>query len=623
MDAVSFASLPHWLGSTPMLLAATWALLTLATLGLLVAVRTNWGRARPMHRCVLLSLLAHAILVGVAASIQVVTGAPGHGDGDAVLIGAVEFELGDEGEAAGSEDSTEAWDESLFAEPVEPITDPVADSTDPPLQPAAEPETPQDDADVETPDELADIPDENPVSETSETSEPLPMGPPVESTAVAATPAIVPLPPSDFGLLQAASSPLLPPASFEAMADWPDPEPDAPMQIEPLAPLRNLEDTSTVRPMTTVAAPIAAGAVPELYRNRVAGNRTQIAVANGGSEATEAAVHAALKWLAQQQEANGHWDASRHGAGQEMQILGRDRQGTGIDADTGITGLALLAFLGSGHSHREGTYQDVVRRGLEFLLANQAADGSLGGKADRFAFMYCHGIASLALSEAFALTRDPRLEPAVRKATAFTISMQHPATGGWRYQRGELGDTSQLGWQLLALKSAELGGVAIPPRTRQGALTYLRSVASGRSGGLAAYRPEERASRTMTAEALVCRQFLGSLANDPAAREAAEALMAELPGDSSTNFYYWYYATLGLFQVQGETWHRWNQALQTTLTASQRKDGAMAGSWDPDRMWATYGGRVFSTALGTLCLEVYYRYLPLYVEAASRQTSTK
>ena len=85
-----------------------------------------------------------------------------------------------------------------------------------------------------------------------------------------------------------------------------------------------------------------------------------------------------------------------------------------------------------------------------------------------------------------------------------------------------------------------------------------------------------------------------------------------MPGSGPTDFYYYYYATLAVYQRQGSDWDRWNKALQRELLRDQRRDGAAAGSWDPDAMWGSYGGRVYSTALGALCLEVYYRYLPLY-----------
>ena len=100
-------------------------------------------------------------------------------------------------------------------------------------------------------------------------------------------------------------------------------------------------------------------------------------------------------------------------------------------------------------------------------------------------------------------------------------------------------------------------------------------------------------------------------------------MLAELPGRREPNFYYWYYGTLAMYQLQGERWKRWNEALQNTLVGSQRTEGPLAGSWDPDPVWGTCGGRAYSTALGTLCLEVYYRYLPFYIEAASRGQKPK
>jgi hypothetical protein len=115
----------------------------------------------------------------------------------------------------------------------------------------------------------------------------------------------------------------------------------------------------------------------------------------------------------------------------------------------------------------------------------------------------------------------------------------------------------------------------------------------------------------MTAEALVCRYFL-QVENAPAAlAEAAAYVVEEKPGDGQNNFYYWYYGTLAIFQRQGEDWQAWNAALQRQLLHSQRFDGERRGSWDPDPLWGGYGGRVYSTAMGALCLEVYYRYLPL------------
>lgn len=362
--------------------------------------------------------------------------------------------------------------------------------------------------------------------------------------------------------------------------------------------------------------PAGPGEIPKLYQARTAPNREQWAAQHGATEQTEKAVQAALTWLAAQQEPDGRWDAARHGAGRELFVDGRNRQGSGAQAHTAATGLALLAFLGRGYTHQQGQYQKTVAQGLEYLLRTQAADGNLAGPADFYAFMYCHGIAALALSEAYAMTQDPRLREPLRQGITYTLAAQHPDQGGWRYRPRDPGDTSQLGWQLMALKSAELAGLGVPQTSKQGAWRFLQSVSSGRRGGLAAYRSLETPTPAMTAEALLCRLFLGLPADDPACQEAGQYLLEHLPGQTEANLYYWYYGTLSMFQLGGDYWKRWNQSLQKTLLPRQQKTGALAGSWDPDTRWDNYGGRVYSTSLSALCLEVYYRYLPLYVHAA-------
>jgi hypothetical protein len=351
--------------------------------------------------------------------------------------------------------------------------------------------------------------------------------------------------------------------------------------------------------------------IPDLYAHRTQADRMPLLERYGGTPLTEDAVAESLDWLAANQEPDGRWDADQHGAGRESRVLGHDRRAAGAEADTAITGLALLALLGSGQTHFEGTYRQNVQKGLEYLLRMQGDDGNLSGRASLFARMYCHGIATLAISEAYAVTGDRRLKPYVSRAIGYTIGAQHPS-GGWRYQPGDQGDMSQFGWQLMALKSASLAGIPFPGGTRASALRFLGSVSSGTHSGRASYRRGEVATRAMTAEALACRFFLGSHRNNATVREAADFVTTELPGQGRPNLYYWYYATLAMFQVQGDSWHRWNEALQEALLSRQRTDGTLAGSWDPDTVWGNYGGRVYSTAMATLCLEVYYRYLPVY-----------
>lgn len=352
-------------------------------------------------------------------------------------------------------------------------------------------------------------------------------------------------------------------------------------------------------------------ALPSLYRLRPA-MRSRRWLPPDTTRESEAGVEAALAWIVRAQESDGRWDASRFGAGREDRVLGEDRGGAGGNADTAITGLALLALMGHGHTHLEGDYRESVQHGLEFLLSSQSEDGALFGAAEIFARMYSHSIASIALAEAYAMTGDPRLVPGVERALAYTKLSQHPQTGGWRYLPRESGDMSQFGWQVMALRAGEQSGFAIPESTRLGMHRFLDSCAFGVIGGRASYRPGEAASPTMTAESLACRYWLGMSLEKDRVTEAVQTILAGDPSDTQSrpNEYFLYYATLALHEHQGPEWEQWNTALQSRLLAIQERSGPDAGSWSPETRWGGYGGRVYTTAIATLCLEVPYRYIP-------------
>ncbi len=656
-----------------------WSGLVVLAIALLVLMRTGWGQARPLSKCVALSVFAHVLLVGYAYGTKLIFDPPPPAAGEVIYLS---FVGGDEESQVGNtnEQQPKSWEQipsetnlqpelslpdRLDADPQLPpqpaeVAQLPQDTLAPPTDavPVIEPERPT----VEPPapeivratkSEVQPTEIESPAAPTRqevETVAPAAVGPDRVPTAIAeVTPPKRPDDPelpsellNDDSRLQrlADVASATPPAN--AISDTND------VLTETTNRSQNDRDTGNsgggvagtasatptkaeaTNSSTTTDSKLAAAAnaaataaaiprrlgdgaeLPSLYRYRVPITRLRIAQQNGGSARTEAAVDAALKWLAANQNLDGRWDASAYGAGLETKVLGHDRGGAGTDADTGITGLALLAFLGAGHSHLEGEYRTNVQHGLEFLLRSQRADGSLAGDARLYERMYCHGIASLAISEAYAISGDYRLKPFVERAVRYTIAAQHPGSGGWRYQPGDAGDMSQFGWQVMALKSAELCGIEIPGQTRAGMLKFLRSSSSGTHGGLGSYRPAERASRTMTAEALTCRYFLQVELNDAVLREATTMIAQELPADGKANLYYWYYATLALFQTQDETWQNWNQALQQQLLSRQRTDGTLAGSWDTDTVWGGYGGRVYTTAMAAMCLEVYYRYLPLY-----------
>jgi len=324
----------------------------------------------------------------------------------------------------------------------------------------------------------------------------------------------------------------------------------------------------------------------------------------GATRDTAAAIEAALQWLVENQEENGSWDASLHRAGIDRQVDGQQRSSTGVNADNGITGLALLALLGDGNTHLVGSRREAVQHGLEYLLGQQTDNGSLAGNATMFARMYCHAMATVAVCEAYAMTSDERLQRCAQRAIEYTIGCQDTLTGGWRYQRSDPGDMSQFGWQVLALQSAQQAGISTPAETQRLMLKFLQSCNTGVKRGLASYRPGFGATAAMTAESLACRVWLGSQNKPEQLAEGSQYLLQRLPSIEQPDFYYWYYGSLSLRFVGGEPWERWTVALTQTLPKMQQSDG----SWAAVTKWAGYGGTVYSTAMGALCLESFYRY---------------
>lgn len=361
-----------------------------------------------------------------------------------------------------------------------------------------------------------------------------------------------------------------------------------------------------VRPASTAKASehSVAGSLEKDFANRTGRAKEAALMQTGGNAETEAAVAQALKFLAEAQRADGAWDPRATGAGAERAVLGTNRRGAGSRAESAITGLALLTLMGSGNTHQRGEYADNVYRGLAYLIQHQKPDGSMAGNASVYASTYSHGMAALAICEAAAITRDRSAILSAQRAINYTQRLQHPTTGGWRYTPGDQGDLSQLGWQAMVLDAGHRAEIQIQNRSVAGVQRFLQSVRMGANGGLAAYRPGEAPSRTMTAEALATRLLIGDPVTAGEIAEAERYLLQQPPGVGQDNYYYWYYATLALHQVQDDAWRQWNQSLQQRLLATQRRDG----SWPSDTLWGGYGGTVYTTSMAALCLETYYRH---------------
>ncbi|MCZ6691257.1 MAG: terpene cyclase/mutase family protein [Planctomycetota bacterium] len=353
----------------------------------------------------------------------------------------------------------------------------------------------------------------------------------------------------------------------------------------------------------------------------------------GGSLATEQAVMAGLRWLARHQGPDGSWSSSEF----DKNCASKSSRCSGYGFtywDAGVSGLALLAFQGAGHTQDQGEFQSVVRKGLGWLRKNQQEEGKLEGAigyveeekgTPKEEWVYNHAIATMALCEAYASSgEDSSLRVSAQRAVDLCLRAQNPGWG-WRYGiRTDDNDTSVTGWMVQALRAGKEAGLDVPEDRFEGALASIAEATNkkGHTGyrkpnGASSFLPMQRGKYKqipcMTAVGMLTRLVCGQKRTEKILRKGRSILRKSLPAWSSdkmstVNMYYWYYGTYVMFRVRGNYWKEWNKAMQEALLPSQQQEGGAAGSWDPIGEWGIAGGRVYSTAIGVLTLEVYYRH---------------
>ena len=343
---------------------------------------------------------------------------------------------------------------------------------------------------------------------------------------------------------------------------------------------------------------------------------------------TEQAIESGLQFLARYQRQDGSWH------------LGDFGEAVDIRSESAATALALLSFQGAGYTHQQFKYESTCKKALTWLIQNQRPNGDLyvrtDLKSDSNAWLYSHGIATLAVCEAYGMTQDESIKDNAQRAIRFLVESQDPQGGGWRYQPRVGSDTSVTGWCMMALKSAELSGLEVSKESYRRISKWLDgSQASETQKYLYRYNwqaPDSPATRhgrvttpVMTSVGLLMRLYLGWRRDNPDMQRGTDWLADRLPAEGTPqnpqrDTYYWYYATQVMFHMGGERWKKWYGNLYPLLIQSQNKSGEYVGSWDPNGRipdaWGRFGGRLYVTTLNLLSLEVYYRHLPIYEATA-------
>jgi hypothetical protein len=359
-----------------------------------------------------------------------------------------------------------------------------------------------------------------------------------------------------------------------------------------------------------------------------------------GGEAIAAAVDDALRWLMNHQNlGDGHWSCAAFDeeCGRQDHDYKEPCDGQGSPQfDVGVTGLALLAYLGAGNTHKEGKYKKTVKAGLRYLVDVQSPDGNFGNKLNG-KYTYDHLIATLAMVEAYALTKDYMFKSSAERSLQYMYSIRNK-TLAWRYAPDAMGmeeaanDMSVTGWAILAMTLAKEYNMPFDETALMDSLSFLEEMTDpdgvtgyfkkgegpAREPGVMTERWPQKESDSMTAVGVLCRIFADPGLNRPGNKAMVEKgvkRIAELPPIWDDNqpgrrdFYFWYYGTYALYQYGGPAWNKWEKGIVDAVAKTQEKTPEQKGSWDPSvDPWGREGGRVYATAILCLTMEVFYRY---------------
>ena len=302
---------------------------------------------------------------------------------------------------------------------------------------------------------------------------------------------------------------------------------------------------------------------------------TGVTIAEMTAEA-ERAVDRGLDWLAAGQQADGSWGTGHRTAG---------------------TALALMAFMVKGQFPDRPPHGEKLAKGLDYLVKQRSnQDGYLG------ASMYEHGLATLALSEAWGMSRQDDVGDALKAAVAVILRSQNPQ-GGWRYQpQPNDADLSVTVMEVVALASAKEAGIVVPDSVISKAIDYVVSCHEAKSGGFG-YQPGQGPGFARTAAGTMALAMCGRRDSDQFRSGLDYLTKADADAFEKADghfFYAHYYAAQAMFQAGDAFYGPWYPRIRESLLKKQAADGS----------WADPHG--IGTQVAILVLGIPYRFLPIY-----------
>ena len=296
-------------------------------------------------------------------------------------------------------------------------------------------------------------------------------------------------------------------------------------------------------------------------------------------------VDAALEWIVRRQNADGGWSFDV-------------ANGNAIADRHAATAMAILPFLGRGHTHKDGPFKEPIAKGLDFLVdAVTKNEGRAGGT------LYTQGLVTMALCRAYGASKDAALAKPAQATLDFIADAQDPKGGGWRYQPKQPGDTSVLGWQFQALASGHAAGLKLDPETVKKAVAFLDGVQGDEEGTTYGYTGPGKGTAT-TAIGLFVRSRSGWKSDVRGLVAGNKRLAAMRP---TTDLYFDYYVARSLDAAGDEASGKWRKSVHDLLAQTQVKEGNEKGSWlegVDGGVGGKMAGRLYCTSMAVMILQV-------------------